>query len=54
MNVLRITRSLLLKFWSSERNIENSMSRLYFNEKSDYSQDNKCKNEVFVSTIERN
>ena len=38
-----------IKFWSSERNTENTMLHLYFNEKSDYSE-----NEVFRSTIERN
>ena len=30
------------------------MSHLYFNEESDYSEENTCKNEVFCSTIERN
>ena len=25
-----------IKFWSSERNTENTMSHLYFNEESDY------------------
>ena len=36
------------------RNIENTMSHSYFNEESDYSQENTCKNEVFRSTINRN
>ena len=43
-----------IKFWSSERNTENTMSNLYFNEDSDYSEENKHENEVFRSTIERN
>ena len=30
------------------------MSHLYFNEESDYSDENTCENEVFRSTIERN
>ena len=36
----------LIKFWSSERNTENTMSHLYFNEESDYSEENTCDNEV--------
>ena len=28
-----------IKFWSSERNTENTMSHLYFNEESDYSEE---------------
>ena len=43
-----------IKFWSSERNTENSMSHLYSNEKSDYFKVNTYENEVFCSTIERN
>ena len=43
-----------IKFWFSERNTENMMSHLYFNEESDYSEENTCENEVFHSTIERN
>ena len=43
-----------IKFWSSDRNTENTMSLLYFNEDSDYSEENTCENEVFCSTIERN
>ena len=39
-----------IKFWSSEKNTENMMSQLYFNEESDYVKEN----EVFCSTIERN
>ena len=30
------------------------MSILYFNEDSDYSEENTCDNEVFCSTIKRN
>ena len=30
------------------------MSLLYFNEDTDYSEENECENEVFRSTIERN
>ena len=43
------------KFWSSEKNTENTMSHLYFNEESDYSEENTCDNDVFAqpsSTIE--
>ena len=40
-----------IKFWSSERNTENMMSHLHFNEESEYSVENTCKNEVFRSTI---
>ena len=43
-----------IKFWSSDRNTENTMSLLYFNEDTDYSEENKCENEVFRSNIERN
>ena len=42
-----------IKFSSSEGNTENRMSHLYFNEDSDYSEENTCENEVFCSTIER-
>ena len=38
-------------FKSSERNTENTMSHLYFNKESGYSEENKCENEVFDSTI---
>ena len=41
-----------IKFWSSEGNTENTMSHLYFNEESDYSEENAT--EVFHSTILRN
>ena len=43
-----------IKFWSSDRNIENTMSHLYVNEDSDYSEENTCENEVFRSTVGRN
>ena len=43
-----------IKFWSSERNTENTMSHLYFNEESNYSEENTCEYEVFCSIIERN
>ena len=43
-----------IKFWSSERNTENAMPHLYFNEESGYSDENACENEVFCSVIERN
>ena len=43
-----------IKFWSSDRNTENTMSLLYVNEDSDYSEENTCENEVFRSAIERN
>ena len=39
-----------IRFWSSERNTENTMSGLYFNEESDYSEQNTCDNKVFCST----
>ena len=29
-----------IKFWSSKRNTENTMPHLYFNEESDYSEEN--------------
>ena len=41
-----------IKFWSSDRNTENTMSHLYFNEDSDYPEKNTC--EGFHSTVERN
>ena len=40
-----------IKFWSRERTTENTISGLYFHEESDYSEKNKCDNEVFHSTI---
>ena len=43
-----------VKFLSSDRNTKNTMLHLYFNEDSDYSEENTCENEVFCSTIERN
>ena len=54
-HVLRIRNFLLniwfFKFWSSEKNTENTMSHLYFNEESDYSEENTCDNEVICTTI---
>ena len=43
-----------IKFSSSDRNTENTMSVLYFNEDSDYSEENTCENQVIRSTIGRN
>ena len=40
-----------IKFWSSERNKENTIIDLYFNEESHDSEENTCDNEVFRSTI---
>ena len=40
-----------LKFWSSERNTENTMSHLYFNKESDYSVENTSDNEGFGPSI---
>ena len=42
---------VFITFCSIERNIENRMSHLYFNEDSDYSEENTYENEVFRSTI---
>ena len=52
-NVIKcmIILQVFIKFSSSERITENTMSHLYFNEESDYSEENTCKNEVFHSTI---
>ena len=46
-----IVFQVFIKFWSSERNTENTMSQLYFNEEIDYSEENTCENDVFRSTI---
>ena len=43
--------SSFIEFWSSERNTENMMSDLYFNEESDYSEENISNNKDFCSTI---
>ena len=43
--------SSFIKFWSSERNTENTTSDLYFNEESDYSEENKSNNENFWFSI---
>ena len=40
-----------LNFWSSEKNTENMKSHLYFNEESDYCEENTSGNEVFRSNI---
>ena len=40
-----------IKFWSSQRNTENMMPDLYFNEENDYSEENTKENEDFRSTI---
>ena len=40
-----------LNFDPVKKNTENTMSRLYFNEESDYSEENTCDNEVFCTTI---
>ena len=41
----------LIKIWFSERNAENMMSDLYFNEENDYSEKNTSDNEDFCFTI---
>ena len=41
-------RFLGIKFCSSDRNTENTMSYLYFNEDSDYSEENTCENKSFA------
>ena len=57
---MRIIRNLLLykwhdyfpslvKFWPSERNTENTVSDLYFNEENGYSEENTSGNEGFCS-----
>ena len=46
-----IVFQVFIKFWSSEKNTENTTSHLYFNEDNDYSEGNTCNNEVFRSTI---
>ena len=43
--------SSFMKFWSSERNTENTISDLYFNEETDHSEENASDNENFCSTI---
>ena len=42
-----------IKFRSSDRNTENTMSHLYFNEDSDYSDENACENKVCRSTYRK-
>ena len=41
-----------IKFWSSEKDTENMISDLYFNEESDYSEENTSDNEDFCSSIQ--
>ena len=43
--------SSFIKFWSSERNIQNTMPDLCFNEENDYSEGTKSENEDFCFTI---
>ena len=46
-----------MSFWfslnvrSNERNTENTILHLYFNEESDYFEETTCENEVFRSTM---
>ena len=40
-----------IKFWSREINTDNTMSDLYFNEESNYSEENTSDNEDFHPTI---
>ena len=46
-----IAFQVFIKFWSSERNTENTMSQLCLNEESDHSVENTCKNEIFRFTF---
>ena len=39
------------KFWSSEINTENTMSQLYFNEESYYSEENTCDNVCSIISV---
>ena len=43
--------SSFTKFWSSDRNTENTISALYFKEQSNYSEEQASDNEYFRSTI---
>ena len=54
MNMFWELLEATIKFWSSERNTENEMSNLHFNEESFYFDENTSENEVFRSTIKRN
>ena len=40
--------SSFIKFWCSERNTENTMPDLYFNEESDYSEQNASEMNIFA------
>ena len=42
---------IVFQVWSSERDTENTMSNLYFNEEWDYSEENTSDNEDLRSTI---
>ena len=42
---------VFIKFWSSERNTENTMPYLCFNEESDYSEENACDSEVTMHFV---
>ena len=48
---MRIIKNFYIKFWSSERNTENTTSDLYFNEENDYSEENTYDNEIFRFSI---
>ena len=43
-----------IKFSSNERNTENTMSHLHFDEEGGYFKENTCEMELSCSTIERN
>ena len=42
---------IVFQVWSSERNTENTMPNLYFNEEWDFSEENTSDNEDLRSTI---
>ena len=42
---------VFIKFWSSRRNTENTITLLFLNEESDHFEENACKNEVCRSTV---
>ena len=43
-----------IKYCDPVKEILKMMSHLYFNDKSDYSEENTCENGVFHTTIEKN
>ena len=47
-NLIVIVFQVLLNFDALKKNTENAMSHLYFNEESDYSEENTCGNEVYI------